>query len=573
MSEVETTQQQYQYSQNPAPPAAPKTPVRRKKNKRKIFRRIVALLIVAAILGGGGYALYKFLNTSDEELGEIYALPAEIGSITSSASGSGSARAKETAAITLTAGGTVKEVFVTSGMTVSAGEPLYAIDSQDAQDDVAKAEQTLEKLNKDMEQLLEEGGNLTVRAPFAGQLQEVAEFHDGDNVGPSTPIATLVNNRTLKLSLYFSYAYENNIRAGQKASVTIPAVMGVFEGTVEKVNKVSYISPEGAIHFQAVITFRNPGTLADKMSASAVITAADGTEIYPYKNGETEFYETRLITAKASGPVTGVGNLIDYALVEEGEALLTLGASDLDSRIRAKQDEIDAAQLKLEEARKGLENFNAVAPIDGTIITCTLSEGAEVKSGDTVIIISNTTTMLVDITVDDRNISFLHPGDTVNLTWNGTPYQGTVTAIDMGGAQQGSGMTRYPVRLEVQNYDGSLMDGAWLQYSFVTSQSDECITVSSGAVRYFSDAEGNRVAVVFVQRESRPDNVPELQLPDESQFASQGQKRTYPTEDEGYYPVIVETGLANTQSTEIKSGVEVGDVVFINFTVTDSSWG
>ena len=48
-----------------------------------------------------------------------------------------------------------------------------------------------------------------------------------------------------------------------------------------------------------------------------------------------------------------------------------------------------------------------------------LTPGQEVKSGDTVVMISNNVTMLVTITVDDRNISFIKPGNYVDLDWNG----------------------------------------------------------------------------------------------------------------------------------------------------------
>ena len=255
--------------------------------------------------------------------------------------------------------------------------------------------------------------------------------------------------------------------------------------------------------------------------------------------------------------------------MEAGEALLYLGSSTIDSDIRAKQSEIEEAQTALDEASKALADFNAVAPIDGTVTSCTLSEGAEVKSGDTVVIISNTTTMLVTITVDDRNISFIKPGDYVNLDWNGTTYQGVVTAIDMGKAESGSGMTNYPVTLTVENYDGSLMDGAWLQYSFVTSESSDCILVPTSAVKYVSDADGNRQAVVFVKRDARPDDVPELDLPQ----VEPGQQRQFPSEEDGFYPVIVTTGISDTENVEITSGVQEGDEVFVNFMVTDYSSG
>lgn len=554
-----------------APPAGgPKSPKKPGgKAKQKLVRRAIAAAVAVCVLGGGGLALRHFLLSGDNEVGEIYAQPASIGNIQSKVSGSGTAKAKESAAITLSQSGTVQEVFVTGGQTVTAGDPLYTIYSQAAEDEVTNARKKVEDLWKDMNQLQEDASNLTVRAPFAGKLQKVEEFQIDQDVGKNTVVCTLVNDKKLKLSLYFSYAYEDQISAGQSVRVSVPAVMGSFTGTVEKINKVSYISPEGAVHFEAVIVFDNPGTLTAGMEASAVLTAGDGSSIYPYANGKTEFYETRTIDTKAAGPVVALGTLMDYANVAQGEALLYLGSSTIDTDIRAKQTEIDEAQTKLDEATKALADFNAVAPIDGTVTSCAINPGDEVKSGDTVVIISNTTTMLVTITVDDRNISFIKPGDFVDLDWNGTTYQGQVTSIDMGKAESGSGMTNYPVILSVDNMDGGLMDGAWLQYSFVTSESDDCILVPTSAVKYFSDPEGNRQSVVFVQRDSRPDDVPELDLP----TFGPGETRTYPSEDEGYYPVIVTTGIADTQNVEITSGLEEGDMVFVNYTVTDGSYG
>ena len=63
---------------------------------------------------------------------------------------------------------------------------------------------------------------------------------------------------------------------------------------------MSFVSPEGAVHFEVVIVFDNPGTLTEKMDASAMLTASDGSEIYPYENGKTQFYEARDVLAKAA---------------------------------------------------------------------------------------------------------------------------------------------------------------------------------------------------------------------------------------------------------------------------------
>ena len=560
MPETTTSQVQEQGAPVPAPTPVAKAP-KGKKNPKKVKRLIIGGA-AAIVLVVGGVVLYRFLTKQNDTNSEIQSQPVEIGSIQSTVSGSGTATAKESAAITLTAGGTVREVYVTSGDAVTAGQPLYTIFSQDAQDLVDAAKENLDKLNKDMADLQDEAANLTVRAPFAGKLQDVQTFESDQDVSKGATVATLVNDKKLKLSLYFSYAYENEIKVGQSVEVSIPAVMRTFTGSVEKINKVSYVSPEGAVHFEAVIVFDNPGTLTAGMDASAVLTTKDGTQIYPYQNGKTEFYETRTITAKASGPVSGKGNLLNYANVSAGEALLYLGSSTIDSDIRAKQEEISNAQDKLAEAQKGLDNFNAVSPIDGTVTSCTLVEGNDVKSGDTVITISNTSVMVVEITVDDRNISFVQPGMNVNLTdWNNNTYMGTVTSINMAGATSQNGMTNYPVTLTVDNYDGSMISGMWLDYSFVASQSDDCMMVPMQSVKYVSDANGDTYSVVFIQADSKPDNTVELDIPE----TQPGEMPSYPTEADGFYPVPVETGLSDTYNIEITSGLNGDETVFVQY--------
>ena len=568
---AEMTQQNAPVTEAPAPAAPPARPSgtsNQKKKQRKKVRNTIIALVVLAVLAVGGFFLYRFLTAKEAVNSQIQTQPAQISSIQSMVQGSGNAKAKDTAAITLTQGGTVQEVFVTAGDTVTEGQPLYTIRSQAAEDEVTAAQEKVSNLQKDMADLHKALNNLTVRAPFAGKLIEVSEFETGSTVSSGASVATLVNDKNLKLSLYFSYAYENDIYVGQSVSVSIPAVMDSFTGSVEQVNKVHYITPEGADHFEVVVAFDNPGTLTEGMTASAALTAANGTPIYPYENGATKYYETRKIVTEAGGPLLSA-NLLCYSNVSAGQVLLSMGSDTIDSDIRAKQKEIDDAMEKLTEAQKALNNFNAVAPIDGTVTTCTLAEGAEVKSGDTVIIISNTTTMLVNITVDDRNISFVKPGMTVDLTdWNGNVFTGTVSSINTGSAEAGQGMTSFPVTLTVDNYDGSLLEGVWLDYSFVASQSDDCIVVPMQSVKYVSDENGETASVVFIKADSKPENTVAIDIPP----TEPGATPLYPSESEGFYPVPVTTGLSDNYNVEIKEGLTGDEEVFVNYYV-EQAWG
>ena len=108
MAEMTTVQPQ---APAPAPaPAQGKPPLKKKgAQKKKMAKRLIALAVAAAVCLGGGFALHRFLNSGSGDLGEIYAQPASIGSIQSTVSGSGTAKAKESAAITLTQSGTVQE--------------------------------------------------------------------------------------------------------------------------------------------------------------------------------------------------------------------------------------------------------------------------------------------------------------------------------------------------------------------------------------------------------------------------------------------------------------------------------
>ena len=316
---------------------------------------------------------------------------------------------------------------------------------------------------------------------------------------------------------------------------------------MEKVNKVSYISPEGGVYFEAVIVFDNPGTLTEKMDASAVLTTAGGDDIYPYQNGQTEFYETRDILTKAGGPVTGQGNLLNYANVGEGEALLYLGSSTIDEKIQTQQEVLD-------KAMEAMNNFNAVAPIDGQVFSCTLEPGQNVKEGDTVITISNTTTMVVDIQVDSRNIGFIQAGMTMELTDDyGNPVTGTVTNVAMQG-EVGTGTTTYPVTLEVDNSMGTIYNGSWLNYKLVTAESVDCVTVPNQCIKQVNDAEGEKRTVVFIQADSKPDNAIEL---DQSSMGED-----MPTSADGFWPVPVTTGLSDVYNCEITEGLEADTAVF-----------
>lgn len=586
----------------PAEKAAPPAPKKKKKKvKGKTIRNVVLGVVAVGALGVGGYFLSKYLGTQAPVESTIQTATADWGAISSSVQGSGSARSKESAAITLNNAGIVQSLFVSEGDMVTEGDPLYEIVSPAAQeaynaaldqlDRAQKSQKTaldsLEDTQKLYNETLEEQAKATtqrfIQAPFSGQLQEVTRFSVGDNVNKGTTVAKLVDDSKLKASFYFSYAYEGKIALGQNAEVSVPSSAITLTGTVEEINMVRRVSSEGSTLFEVVVAVKNPGALTKGTIVTAQIPGTDGIAMYPYDSSTLDYYRTTEIITKTQGEVE-FSLLMDYLDVQKGQNLLVLSEQDFSEELEDRKEAIAAAQEavktaeegvakaqeSVDDAKKALEDFSATAPISGTITYCSLAEGQEVKSGDTVITISNNTTMVVSISVDDRNIAYVKPGMGVDLTsgysGGGDSFYGVVTKIDMSlsGDSIGSGMTSYPVTLEVDNFDGSLLEGMWLNYSFVTSQSDNCIVVPQQSVKYV----GDDTTVVFVQAEERPENTVDIDLPE----TMPGETPTYPSEDEGYYPVEVKTGINDNYNVEIKEGLEGGETIFVNYYV-QQAWG
>ncbi len=480
-------------------PSGPK-----KKKRRGRVKTILSLVLTAAVIASTAGGLWYFVFRQTDTKGEILTDTAEIGSISAKVEGNGLTRARQSATVAPVSG-TVLEVLVKEGDTVTKDQLLYRMDDAKAREGVAEAQKAVDNCLKEIQTLQETAqkklADLTVKAPHAGNLREVAAWKAGDTVSAGDAIATIVNDTKLRLSLYYSYAYEASIQVGQTAQISIPAIMGERTGKVEQINRVRFVSPEGAAHFEVVFVLDNPGTLTEGMEASAAITGKDGAPIYPYQNGKLAFYETTAVKVKEGGTVEQF-QLLNYADIKAGQVLLQVKAQDNREEMTAKEEALKAAQEKLNQASEELAKFNGLSPIDGTVLSCSLTAGQEVESGQG-ISIADTSQMTVDINVDERNARFLQKGMEVELDQYGTPYVGTVESVSMT-AKGENGVATVPAVLKVDNPDGSMIPGTYVNYSFIASQSDHCLTVAASAVQNVSFANV-----------TLPDNLDAPALPEE----------------------------------------------------------
>ena len=525
-----------------------KTP--QKKHKKFPKKAVIAVLCLL-VAGAGIAALVKFLDNKKPEE-EILREMVSRGAITSTVEGSGAVVAKNSDSVTILSSGQVMEVFVSEGDFVTAGTPLFLVKSAEAEERVNQEMKTVSNYQKQLSALYAASQDLNVRADYSGKLQDVEMIHVGDTVSKGMRIATLVDDSRMRLSRYFSYAYENEVYPGQVASISVPAMASQLTGQVEEIHKVEYISPEGGRMFEVVIVFNNPGTLTEGMTASATLMGSK-EQLYPYDSGEMQYYRTSDLVAKVSGTVAKV-NLFNYAKVSAGDVLLSLRADDNDTEVAGLENGLQSALKSLEEAQKTLDSLNAVAPIDGTVLALGIAPGDEVKPGTVAVSIADTRTMVINATIDEMNIAYVKPGMPVDIDQWGTPAVGEVESVSLSG-QYENGVSRFPVTIVVDNSDGTLMSGSYVQYSFVASQNDDCLLVPIQCVKYVETEAGTQKAL-FVESEERPENALDLMT-------------EMPDIPEGFWPVAVETGISDSYNVEIISGVEEGTSVFMSKVMTE----
>ena len=541
-----------------AVPAAPETPKEAekspvsKKKRRRMIRRIIALVVVVALIAGG--VLY-FRGKSGGASSEAGTATVEYGAISSVVDGSGLVKAKNSETISLTTAGTVMDVFVEEGQHVEQGDPLFTIDSPNAATEVQKARDEVEGYQKKLNTLQKNIADLNLTAPYAGKLLETEKLAPGDDFA-SGKVATLVDDTRMRLEQYYSYAYAGELKKGQTVEVSIPALMTTVEGSVEAVHMISRVTPEGSKLFSAEIVIPNAGVLAKDMVATATATI-NGDTVYPYEAGKLDYYRTTDLKINVSGTIIS-SNLMDYLSVSAGQVLVRIDGEDSETEIFDTQQALAEAQKRLETAQKNLDNCNAVAPISGQVIGLSVTPGDELQANTTLVTISDTSTVTISATVDERNISYIKAGMPVNLDQWGTSATGTVETVSLSSTVN-NGVASYPITISADNMDGTLQVNSYVNYQIQASQNDNCLMVPIQAVRTVGLEDGSSATVVYVQADSRPDNALELPYQDEE----------IPS---GFYPVQVEIGIQDTYNVEIKSGVNDGDTVFTQM-ITDQAWG
>jgi HlyD family secretion protein len=202
-------------------------------------------------------------------------------------------------------------------------------------------------------------------------------------------------------------------------------------------------------------------------------------------------------------------------------------------QVNVSQAAVDQAQLALEQAQRRIDNSRLVAPWTGVVTAVNIVQGAPATPGQPAVHLSDTTKFHLSVQVDEVDIAGIQPGQTVRIEIDAlpdAPLTGKVTRVSPASNTSQTGGVSYSVWLDIDPTDASLLTGMSATATIIASTRQDVLLVP------------NRV--VQLERET-------------------GRTFTERVVGEDLQRVEVRLGLRDDQFSEVREGLEEGDVLAI----------
>ena len=208
--------------------------------------------------------------------------------------------------------------------------------------------------------------------------------------------------------------------------------------------------------------------------------------------------------------------------------------------------DVESQKIALEQKQLAYQNTFITAPFDGVIAKIDVNPSDSVSSGSVAATII-TKNKVADITVNEVDAAKIKQGQKATLTFDaidGLSITGVVQSIDLVGTVT-QGVVNYNVKITFDVQDDRVKSGMSVSASLITDNKQDIIVVPNSAIKSKSGIKYVELFNVNTATSSTPQVVNET-----------------PTQQ------VVETGISNDTSTEITSGLIVGDKISVKTSTT-----
>ena len=257
-------------------------------------------------------------------------------------------------------------------------------------------------------------------------------------------------------------------------------------------------------------------------------------------NGTFTYKEEETITAEVSGEVSAI-RVSEGDQVSSGQTLIVLSSDDLDDSLQSASESLRNAEISLENQYENLDDYTITSPIKGTIVDKNYNAGETSEANQVLCSIYDLSYLTMTLSVDELDISDIAVGQTVTITADAVEDRTyTGTVTKVSVAGTSSGSATTYPVTIRIDETDGLLPGMSVDATIELAAAQDVLAIPSAALN-----RGNTVLVTAG-----------------SPSAANGTLVEATTEDgEDYYSVEVTTGVIGESYIEIVSGLQEGDTV------------
>lgn len=468
-----------------------------KKTRRIIIVGVVAFLLIAA---GGGYLFYNRAQaaTSTASNENYQTATSRRGTLTISATGSGSLVGGHSTSLAFPIDGVVSKIYVTTGEQVKKGDKLA--DLQDTRTLVAA--------------VTEAEGNL---AAAQKAKDELAASSDGNIATAKLALVSAqidLNSAKNKVLTWVSHRGSDDMIDSADSTLAVAQVnLDRAEAYFDKFKSKPLSDPDRVEAQSQLISAK---TAYNTAKYSLAYLEAKPTDLEVQKNDQN--------LAIAQAAVDKAEADLKYLQDNDGIDPADMGTAEAN---------LAAAQVALDTAKENLANATLTAPFDGTVISIAGEEGDKVTT-DTFIVVADLSHPDVDFSYDETDMDKVAVNNKAKITFDaidGTTFDATVISVSPSlTSSQGYSVLTGVARLDEQEMTTSqkFVEGMTASVEVISAEADNAVLVPVEALHDIGD----------------------------------GQYAVFVVGDDGTLTLtVVEVGLNDGTYAEVKSGLTAGQKV------------
>lgn len=159
------------------------------------------------------------------------------------------------------------------------------------------------------------------------------------------------------------------------------------------------------------------------------------------------------------------------------------------------EDDLAAAQARVEAAQATLNMARLTAPFAGTVTEASLLPGDQVSAGMVAFRVDDLSSLLVDVELSEVDINSVTVGQPVTLSFDailGKQYQGQVIKVSQAGTVV-NGVVNFTVTVQLIDADEQVKPGMTAAVNIVVKEINDAVLVPNRAVRL---VDGDRVVYI-----------------------------------------------------------------------------